>query len=269
MYSNEKKYSTLTLALLSMVASNAIVFSSDAASAKADSVKSPTHYFSSLPHFLNLKQGHAEIQLGGYWINQGAAQHVNIEDLIGDDFTVNSHNRGNGLVGLAYFLHGQDQPSMKMAYGINFFYLPKTSVSGTVIQEGLYTNLSYGYNVTHYPVFAVAKSTIDLNASPYAVTIDAGIGPNFMNTSGFQEQSLDNGITIPDSIFSGRTTTTFSATAGLGIKFKHVFGERPLECGYRFFYLGQGHFNALTNQVVNTLNTGTVYANALMCSMTI
>ena len=52
-------------------------------------------------------------------------------------------------------------------------------------------------------------------------------------------------------------------------KFNHLFGERPLECGYRFFYLGQGSFNIINNQVTTALNTGNVYANALVCSVTL
>jgi hypothetical protein len=46
-----------------------------------------------------------------------------------------------------------------MTYGINAFYLAKASVSGSIIQENLFENLSYHYKVTHYHVYAVAKST--------------------------------------------------------------------------------------------------------------
>jgi hypothetical protein len=214
-------------------------------------------------------QGHVVVQGGGYWSNQGKAQHIDIVGLIGDDFTVRNNNKGNGLVGLGYFLDGPDMAYLKMSYGINAFYLAKTSVSGTVVQEDVFTNLSYSYNVTHYPVYAVAKATIDLNSTRYALTADTGIGPNFMQTNGFKEHSLDGGITIPDHIFSGRTTTTFSATVGLGIKLNHLLGELPLECGYHFFYLGQGNFHKDTNQVLNALNTGHAYANAAICSVTI
>ena len=155
-----------------------------------------------------------------------------------------------------------------MIYGINAFYLAKTDVTGNVIQENLFTNLSYKYNLTHYPVYVIAKSTIKTKFPQYALTIDTGIGPNFIKADGFQENSLD-GITIPDNIFSSHTSTTFSATAGFGVKVNQVFGSAPLECGYRFFYLGQGNFNIATNQVLNTLKTGSNYANAIICSMTI
>ena len=206
--------------------------------------------------------------MGGYWSIQGSQQHINIQDLIGDEFTVTQHTGSNGLVGLGYFIDGQEKERFKMVYGVNAFYLPKTAVKGNVVQENLFTNLSYQYQVTHYPVYAVAKSIIKTSSAKHALTLDVGIGPNFMSASGFNESPLD-GITIPDNIFSSHTTTTFTATLGAGIRFNQFFGEAPLECGYRFFYLGQGHFNIATNQVVNALNTGADYANAVMCSITV
>ena len=208
------------------------------------------------------------MQLGGYWSAQGSQQHVDIQDLIGDEFTAPHHTRSNGLVGLGYFIDSQEKERFKMVYGINAFYLAKTGVKGNVIQENLFTNLAYQYNVTHYPVYAVAKSIIKTKSSKHALTLDVGIGPNFMRTSGFQESSLGSN-THPDNMFSSRTTTTFTATVGAGVQFKQFFGEAPLECGYRFFYLGQGHFNVQTSQVVNTLTTGANYANAVMCSITV
>ena len=214
----------------------------------------------------HLAHGHAVVQLGGYWSIQGKLQHINIDGLIGDDFTVSSGKDSNGLVGIGYFINGQEKDLFKMSYGVNAFYLAKTGVFGNVVQEDLFTNLSYDYHVTHYPVYAVAKSTIPAKSPKHALTIDLGIGPNFMRTSGFQEHAL-NGVTIPDNAFSGHTTITFSAMTGVGIKFNNFFGPAPLECGYKFFYLGQGHFSKNTNQLLNTLNTGSDYANAVMCSI--
>ena len=115
----------------------------------------------------------------------------------------------------------------------------------------------------------MAKSTIDLKSPTYALTLDGGIGPNFMHTSGFNETSIPGGYTNPQNIFSSNTTTTFSATVGAGIKVKQFFGQAPLECGYRFFYLGQGHLNVIDNQALNKLNTGQAYANAIICSITV
>lgn len=265
-----KNYGKILLVLLSMLSS--LAYSQNMYSPKAEPEIAPskTALLSMLPVFL--KQGHIVGQLGGFWSIQGKTQHVDINSLIGDNFTISSKHPNNVLLGIGYLINGKDRSSFngdsKLSYGLNFFYLPKTGVSGTVVQENLFSNLSYGYNISHYPLYAVAKSTINLNAQPIALTIDAGIGPNFMRLSQFHETSLD-GITIPEAIFSSRTNTVFSATAGLGIKFNHLFGERPLECGYRFFYLGQGSFNIINNQVTTALNTGNVYANALVCSVTL
>lgn len=227
---------------------------------------SAPHFLSNLPS--SLKQGHPVVQLGGYWSRQGQKQHINIQDLIGDEFTVTSHHGSNGLVGLGYFLDGPEKALFKMSYGINAFYLAKTDVTGNVIQENLFTNLSYKYHLTHYPVYVIAKSTIKTKSPQYALTIDAGIGPNFIKADGFQENPLD-AVTIPDTIFSSHTSTTFSATAGFGVKINQVFGSAPLECGYRFFYLGQSNFNKASNQVLNTLKTGSNYGSAILCSITI
>lgn len=217
----------------------------------------------------DLWQGHKVLQLGGYWSIQGEAQDINIDGLVGDRFTVSNNQGSNGLVGFGYFIDGQEKPWFNLSYGINAFYLAPTTVSGTVIQEQLFTNLSYAYSLTHYPLYAVAKATIKTKSPKVGLTVDAGIGPNFMQATGFHENSLDGGTTISDTIFSSHTATTFTATLGVGVKFNHVFGEAPLECGYRFFYLGQGDFNVLTNQVPNALTTGSDFGNAVMCSITV
>lgn len=218
--------------------------------------------------FSTLKQGHIILELGAYQGIQGQKQLIYIQDLIGDTFTVNDRHDNNGLIGLGYFLDGQNLGRVKMSYGLNGFYLAKTTVSGNVIQENIFNNLSYNYNLMNYPVYLMAKSSIDFN-SRYALTLDGGIGPDFMKAYGFSEQSLDGGVTIPEKPFSSHTSTTLSGTLGIGIKINHVISQVPLECGYRFFYLGQGHFYTNTNQLLNTLNTGKTYANAVICSVSI
>jgi len=215
-----------------------------------------------------LKQGHGTVQLGGYWSLLNKTQHININGLIGDDFKTTHSDNGSGLFGVGYYIDGPNVKTANMTYGMNWFYLAKTSSSGTVTQESLFTNLYYSYNVTHYPLYVMAKSALPVELLHRNLTIDVGIGPNFMTTGHFQEKSI-GANTLPDNIFSGTTTTTFSATVGAGVQFNDILGKAPLECGYRFFYLGQGNFNKRNNQVLNNLNTGSVYANALMCSIII
>jgi hypothetical protein len=215
-----------------------------------------------------LKTGHATLQLGGYWSYQGKAQHINIEGLIGDTFTVTHHTGSNGLVGFGYFMDGFKRDAVQMLWGVNAFYLAKTSVTGEVVQENLFTNLAYNYSLQHFPVYVMAKGLINTRIPNHTLVVDAGIGPNFMKTNNFSERSLD-AITLPDHIFSGQSNTTFSTTASVALRATHVIGIAPIEIGYRFFYLGEGKFNKLSNQVVNTLKTGNAYGNALFCSITI
>ena len=214
-----------------------------------------------------LKYGQLVLQAGGYWSIQGKTQHINIDGIIGDQFTADNRRGSNGLIGVGYYLDGQTLNRFQLSYGIDFFYLPQTAVSGTVYQEDLFSNLSYSYRVRHFPLYASAKATTSLPVSDLSLTIDAGIGPNFMRTGQFVEDSLDGGITLPDYAFSGHSSTTFSATAGIGLA--KVLGGIPLECGYRFFYLGQGRLAKNTDQLLNTLQTGTSYANAVLCSVRI
>lgn len=216
-----------------------------------------------------LKQSHLILQLGGYWRNASSEQYIHIDDLIGDRFTVLDTKPKNGLFGVGYFIDGQEHTHFKMSYGLNWFYLPQTRTAGMVFQENEFRNFSYDYNITQYPLYIVAKSIINTDFSNHHLALNMGIGPNFMKTSDFQQHAiLSNNITpIPVPIFSGKTNTVFSATAGAGIQVANVFGKAPLECGYQFFYLGQGKFNILNDQVKNTLKTGQLYANAVMCSI--
>jgi len=216
-----------------------------------------------------LTHGQFLLQLGAFNMsNQGKPQQINIQDLIGDYFSVSSGQNQNALVGLGYFIDGQTYNRWNLLYGIDAFYLMQTTVSGKVTQEQLFTNLSYSYDVTNTPVYATVKGLYDLN-DRYHVTLDLGAGPNFMKTSGFSEQSLDGGVTVGDQIFSSKNNVTFSAMAGIGVRMDHVIEQLPVECGYHLFYLGRGEFNTKTNQVLNTLKTGNSYAQSLSCGIVV
>lgn len=76
-------------------------------------------------------------------------------------------------------------------------------------------------------------------------------------------------MTLPDQIFKGHTTAVLSATAGVAIQLENVFGKIPVECGYQFFYLGDGQLSKKSNQVLSTLATGPTYANAVLCTVRI
>jgi hypothetical protein len=174
------------------------------------------------------------------------------------------------LFGVGYFLNTKTYKRVNTQLGLNGFYLPKTAVSGTVIQEDLFPNLTYQYNTTSYPLYVVAKGLVDTLHPDRQLTFNVGIGPNFMRMSDFSEASITRTLafsSVPQSLFSAKTVTNFSATAGVGILLGNVFGSAPLECGYQFFYLGEGRFNIANDQIMNTLKTGQMYANAAVCSI--
>lgn len=219
------------------------------------------------PHAIRADNcGGPVLQLGWFTATQGKSQHVDIEGLIGDDFSVNKSSGQNLLVGVGYYFEGLDMAQASLLYGVNAFYLAPTKVKGKVTQEDLFTNLSYHYSRTNYPIYCAAKALIHCGGCN-DIAIDVGIGPNIVSTSGFKERSLDGGVTIPDHIFSGKCTVAFSATAGLGWRLSNVWGNLSFEIDYRFFYLGEGELKKDNSQVRNTLRTGNSYGNALFVSI--
>lgn len=217
----------------------------------------------------NLQNVLIPIQGGVFFSSQGGSSHfVGIQGLIGDTFNDNNTNGNNGLFGLGYYINGWNAPMFSLYYGVNAYYLAPVSINGTVVQENLFTNLGFSYSITNYPIYIAAKALINNNTSDkYNITLDLGLGPNIVNTRNFSEVSLDGGITIPDHAFQGQTNTVFSVTAGIGVKFNNIIREYPIECGYRFYYLGQGTLSAVNNQILNNLDTGSNYANAVVCSV--
>lgn len=209
------------------------------------------------------------IQVGWFTATQGKSQHVDIDGLIGDDFSVSKSSDQNILVGIGYHFDGCDICQTSILYGINAFYLAPTTVSGKVTQEDIFTNLSYHYSRTNYPIYFDVKALIHFNEL-HDLVIDIGIGPNFVHTSGFKERSLDGGITIPDKhVFSATNSVAFSATLGLGWRINEVFNNLSLEIDYRFFYLGEGRLKKHNSQIKNSLHTGNSYANALILSISL
>lgn len=208
------------------------------------------------------------LSVGGFYSSLGHEQTINIEHVIGEEYTKTHTNNGNGLIGLSYYIKNDEYVpnNGELLFGINANYFGKTSVSGDILQEMIFKNLSYSFNVEHIPVYATVKTIFFTPDKDYSITADAGIGPNFMLTSGYNEK-----IIYPDSLrdnpFSGQTTTTLSAMLGIGLKRNHLLGEFPLECGYHFYYLGQGKLLVNSSQILNQLNTGQIYANALTCSI--
>ncbi len=158
---------------------------------------------------------------------------------------------------------------LRIDYGLNAFYLARTSVQGNIAQEHTFLNLAYRYDTINVPLYAVAKATIKNCANNYAFTVDGGIGANFNSISNLKEWPINESTALPIPDYTGTTNTTFSAMVGVGVKVNNVVGESPLEFGYRFFYLGKGAFNKRSDIWINTLQSGNSYAQALFFSVTL
>lgn len=260
MFDIRRRTAAITLCILSVLITEPLL-ADQLPNAMADSSTQ-----SSLLSKLNPMHATLIVQGGGFNATQGTTQNIGINGLIGDQFTVAQTHSRNFLLGLGYYINGQSTERIKMLYGLNAFYLAPTTIQGDVIQEQYFDNLSYHYSLTNYPIYLAAKALFTLN-NIYNITFDLGIGPNIITTDDFNEYSRDAGITQPDTIFSGNTSLALSATAGIGIQFNNVAGHLPLEIGYRFFYLGQGHLNKINDQVIDNLKTGHNYANALVISV--
>lgn len=87
------------------------------------------------------------IQGGFFGASQGKEQHVDIDGLIGNDYTVDNNSQISGLVGVGLYFNGPSYNWFQLSYGVDAFYLGKTTVRGDIIQEDLFTNLSYKYSI--------------------------------------------------------------------------------------------------------------------------
>lgn len=211
-------------------------------------------------------KGHLLLEGGGYYSTQGKYQYININGLIGDQFNITDRNDMSTIFGFGYLFEGLRNGRFGLDYGVNVFYLAKTKVSGTITQENLFTNLAYKYYVSHLPVYLFAKGFFNTNYNSLAITVDLGIGPNFMSTNLYQDSSLD-GVTVPDNAYQGNfSNTTLSEMVGIGVKF-NLMNQLPVEIGYRFFNLGQGSFNPRSTQILNQLRTGNNTAQAIVLTV--
>lgn len=220
-------------------------------------------------HLNELYQTHIKdklsFQAGFYGVEQGQSQNVKINNLIGDQFIVTNGSDINALIGLSYYKDFRSFSKFKLQYGLDVLYLMQTQVNGTIIQENFFNDFSYSYQVSHVPFYVALKAITETPKKGYELYFDGGIGPNIMITSGFGQQPL-NRYTVGEQLFTGATTATFSAMAGVGLRATEIFSH-PLECGYRFMYLGEGSLNINNQEVQNKLSTGQIYSNSLICSI--
>jgi hypothetical protein len=266
--SKQKRHSTGGH-LVSLAHQNLSVTKNDANNIHLNRNKLKIKPVSSSPKDLKLKQVQKTLEIGGFWGMLGRSQHINSVNLTGDDYSVNKRDHFNFLFGAGLFIDYKKSGANLIQYGLNAFYLPFSKISGDITQETIFTNLAYQYRVDNLPVYFVSKWIRHIDEWNRNVFLDLGVGPNFMFVGRTKERSLDNGITLPDNPFVNKTNVVFSAMFGLGIELQNKYKNITSYCTYRFFYLGQGHFNHKLPLLLNTLNTGHGIANAITCTAAI
>ena len=202
----------------------------------------------------------ALIDLGYFNAKEGRPQHINMSDLYGNDYTLNATNQQNFLVGAGLFVPSSLQD---IDLGLHVYYFNTTGVSGTIVQEGYYTNLAYNYNVINTPIYLSAQKEIHYSKFPTTFLIHAGLGPNIVSLYNYSETPLNN-FSLSSHTFTSSSKTQFSANAGFGIQLSKQF-----ELSYQFFYLGQSQLRPQNNGVLNALQTTNMYANTLVLSLII
>lgn len=215
-----------------------------------------------------MKDSDLVFQGGGFIQRAGEDQNIDIDGLVGNHYNVDANKASAPFLGLGYYLHAINNDTFALDYGINVFYLFATKVDGTILVEQQFEDLSYKYFVESLPLYAALKTNFKNKTNTCAFTMDVGIGPNFMTTRDYKETILVAGA-VADDTFSGETVTTFSATAGLGIRFYQLMGPLDFEIGYRFFYLGAGSLSKENHLMQDDLSTGDVYANAIVFALTL
>ncbi len=109
-------------------------------------------------HAFDIRDGHLVLQAGAVSISQGEAQTLGAQNVMTSRYTLNDSHATNYLVGAGYLFDAPINQKVEIKYGLNAFYFAATSVSGSVIQQQLYENLSYHYRISYLPVYATVKN---------------------------------------------------------------------------------------------------------------
>jgi len=201
------------------------------------------------------------LDVGYFNAREGKLQHINMADLIGNDYTLNSSTQQNVLVGAGFYVpsHFKDTE-----LGVHIFYFNTTGVSGSIIQEGyFFNNLDYNYNVINTPIYISGQKQFHFSNLPRSIIIHAGVGPNIISLYNYSERPL-NRYSLSSHTFTSSTRAQFSVNAGLGLRLSNQF-----ELSYQFFYFGKSQLTPKNSGVLNALQTNNMYANSLVLSLII
>ena len=225
-----------------------------------------THNLDSLKPENIMKDTSWLLHIGGFFSHQGTDQHINLNGLVGNEYTPTKKDCGNVIVGAGFLRPATSYKTVDFEYGIQLYYLPGTVTGGGIKIENVLPNLEYKYTTSFLPLYANLKANIATKYDKTKLTLDFGIGPDFMRFSNYREQPL-TAATIPNNFFPNQSTTTLATLFGVGFRSDQLPGDGSLEVAYRFFYLGSPEFSPNNSQVLNNFKTGAIYANAITLTM--
>jgi len=207
-------------------------------------------------------RGYLSLEGGVYHGKIGEAQDVETAGLFIDRYDIDSTYHNAGLIGLGYFFC---LPQSPVYFGVNAYYLTRTTVKGTIFIDQIFPDLNYSYTIKQFPIYASVKATLPFN-NGNGINLMAGVGPNIIKIQNYNEFVNEGGLTAPLDTYDSTTSVRLSAMAGIGITFSDFSNGLPIELGYRFFYLGDGALESNFDDVED-LNTGAMFAHALVVSI--
>lgn len=211
--------------------------------------------------------GHLIFQAGGFRSVVGKKNVFHIDDSTITFLARNEgNNNANALIGLGFYVNTQNYGQCEFSFGVNPFYLAKVTVTGTISENNSPPSLAYEYDVTNLPVYFMLKAITHKFSESCPLSVDAGIGPNFMHVYRYNEYSLD-GITIDTPTFYGKAVVTPSATLGVGLEFQDIIESASIGIGYRLFLFGKGKLYPNNTEILESLTTGEHYSNAIVVSI--
>jgi len=217
-------------------------------------------------HAFHLPPGQLNLSLGGAYITQGQDQLININKTFGNIYAVSQESDTVFLAGAGYLFNVFEKAPVDISLGASVYYLSLAKVQGVIYLERTFPNLAYEYKTTNVPLYAHAKGVWKGQDERVSLVVDAGVGPNFIKTQDYHERSIDGGVTIPNQAFRGETEVKLSAMAGIGLRMNHIWKDKSLEVGYKYFYLNEGKLNPRP-QVLNHLKTSNADAHALTLTL--
>lgn len=216
--------------------------------------------------------GHADSKLdwllygGVYGITQGVQQHIDIQNMIGNEYVPKSRSDGNALVGFGVFRDVYSMEKATIQAGFQLYYLFSSHVAGQVLLENAFNDVNYQYSMSYLPIYAALKLHKPSHYDKLDFVFDAGVGADFIRMNRYHETAVIPG-TVPDDAYQAREDTSITATVGVAARVYRFPHDGWVELGYRFFYLGDAKFNPSNSLYLTSFRAGSMYGNAFVLAL--